>query len=290
MIKETFFLIVAVLYRFGTLRLAHHAYARLQAPAWRERRLFGGRLHVDASRSEAQQLLLLEGERVLEERNVVASLLRPGMTVVDVGANIGYYLLLFQRSTGAGGCVICVEPSAENLPELKLNIAANPVGRIELHEVAIGESEGEIGLRSGINSGVVKIAEGAHVVRVVPLDAIVGERVDVLKIDVEGYEGQVLAGATALIARDRPAIFLELHPHILPRFGHSLKGILGELAKTYPDIRLYERREQRGGAWTKFAVRYLGADGLREIHDKAEYVEHYSKDMAPHTFWAVCRT
>jgi len=288
-VKEAILRILAQFMRFGTLRLAHHAYSGLPAPAWRERRLFGGRLHVDASRSEAQQLLLLEGERFLEERDVVASLLRPGMTVVDVGANIGYYLLLFQRSTGDRGCVICVEPSVENLPELKRNIAANPVGRIQLHEVAIGEGEGEIGLRSGINSGVVDVEQGAHVVQVKPLDAVAGEHVDMLKIDVEGYEGQVLAGAAALIARDRPAIFLELHPHLVPRFGHSIDGILGELAKTYTDIRLFERREHRGGFLAKIAVRYFGANGLREIADAPAYVRHYSRDMTPHTFWAVCR-
>ena len=102
-------------------------------------------------------------------------------------------------------------------------------------------------------------------------------------------EGQVLAGAAALIARDRPAIFLELHPHLVPRFGHSIDGILGELAKTYTDIRLFERREHRGGFLAKIAVRYFGANGLREIADAPAYVRHYSRDMTPHTFWAVCR-
>ena len=279
----------ALLNRFGTLPLARRAFAGLSSPAWVSRPLFGGRMHLDLARSDAQQLLYLEGERFVEERAVLARMLRPGMTVVDVGANIGYYLLLFRQLVGSGGTVVCIEPSEENLPELKRNIAANPRLTVLLHEVALGEEDGEVGLRSGINSGVVEVAEAAHVVPVRRLDSLLQHRVDMLKIDVEGYEGQVLAGAHGLIERDRPEIFLELHPHIIGHFGFSLRGILGDLAKNYSDIRLYERREQDGSLASKMRVRYLGADGLVEIDDQEAYIERYSTNSPSHTFWAVCR-
>jgi FkbM family methyltransferase len=279
---------LAAINRFGTLRLAHRAFAGLPAPNWVSRPLFGGEMHMDLSRSEAQQLLFLEGERFVDERAVLARMLRPGMTVVDVGANIGYYLLLFQQAVGEDGTVICIEPSEENLPELHRNIAANRRGTVLLHEVALGSEEGEIGLRSGINSGVVEVEQAAHVVKIRRLDALVSERVDMLKIDVEGYEGQVLAGAGALLERDRPAIFLELHPHIIPRFGYSLRGILADLGKYYRDIRLYEKRDDHGSLAAKLAVRYLGADGLVEVADREGYVRRYTDNPDSHTFWAVC--
>ena len=58
----------------------------------------GGDLFLDLARSQTQRLLWLNGERVVGERSLLASLLRPGMFVVDVGANIGYYLLMLERS------------------------------------------------------------------------------------------------------------------------------------------------------------------------------------------------
>jgi FkbM family methyltransferase len=274
--------------RFGTLRLANRYLHKLPTPTWVVTRVFGGQMHMDLSRSTAQQLLLLEGERFVEERSVLREMLRPGMTVVDVGANIGYYLLLFQETTGQGGATILIEPSEENLPELRRNIQANQTGRVLLHEVALGAEEGEIGLHAGINSGIADASEAAHVVKIRRLDSLVTERVDLLKIDVEGYEGQVLAGAGALIERSRPKIFLELHPHIVGKFGYSLRGILGDLSKHYQDIRLYEKRESGAGLLTKFGVRYLGWNGLRRIEDTEAYLERYSKDSPPHTFWAVC--
>jgi FkbM family methyltransferase len=275
--------------RFRTLGLAHRAFAGLPSPTWVSRPLFGGQMHMDLSRSDAQQILFLEGERFVDERALLARMLRPGMTVVDVGANIGYYLLLFQQAVGDSGTVVCIEPSEENLPELRRNIAANPRGTIDLHEVALGADEGEIGIRSGINSGVVEIEAAEHVVRIRRLDTLVTERVDMLKIDVEGYEGQVLAGAGSLLERDRPAIFLELHPHIIPRFGYSLRGILDDLARFYGDIRLYEKLDDHGSLWAKLSVRYLGADGLVEIADRNAYVERFTDNSTPHTFWAVCQ-
>ena len=275
--------------RFGTLRLARRAFAGLPSPSWVSRPLFGGRMHMDLSRSDAQQMLFLEGERFIDERAVLARMLRPGMTIVDVGANIGYYLLLFQQAVGEGGTVICVEPSEENLPELRRNIAENPRGTVRLHEIALGAEEGEIGLRSGINSGVVDMQEAEHVARVRRLDAVVTERVDLLKIDVEGYEGQVLAGARDLLERDKPAIFLELHPHIIPRFGYSLRGILDDLGQIYSSVRLFEKRDDHGSLQAKVAVRYLSADGLVEVRDFEAYVQRYTDNPTPHTFWAVCQ-
>src|SRR5712691_9204706 len=83
----------ASLWRFRTLPYSQALFAEAPCPYVLERSLFGFRLLVDASRSSAQRLLYLEGERFLLERPLLASLARPGSRVVDVGANIGYYML-----------------------------------------------------------------------------------------------------------------------------------------------------------------------------------------------------
>jgi len=275
--------------RFGTLRRANHAFADAPAGATVRRRLFGSEMELDVSRSSAQQLLWLEGERFVDERFLLQRLLRRGMTVVDVGANIGYYLLLAEQVVGAGGQVICIEPSNENLPELRRNIGINGFSNVTLHAVALGDHEGQTGLQTGINSGIVEGAEGPYTVPLRRLDQVVSGRVDFLKIDVEGYEGQVLAGAESMLAAHKPLLFLELHPHIVGRFGYSTSGILADLKRHYSRVALYEKQPSAAQSiFDKIAIRYFGRDPLQRIADSAAYVAQYDRGDREHTFWAVC--
>lgn len=279
----------ASIVRFGTLRLATKAFAGIPSPTWSIRSLYGAQMHLDLSRSMAQKLLFLEGERFMDERALLQRLLRKGMTVVDVGANIGYYLLQFQKCVGSTGRVICIEPSIENLPELRRNIAANDYTNVVLHEVALGSSEGEIGLHSGVNSGVADKAGAAHIVAIRKLDTLVTERIDFLKIDVEGFEGQVLEGAEKLLATHKPILFLELHPHIVGRFGFSVRSILDGLSRHYGQITLYEKQPlDQQTLSDKIATRYLGRDPLKVVSDPATYVARFDRGDVSHTYWAVC--
>ncbi len=276
--------------RFGTLRRVERAFQDAQSPTFVRRSLFGFNLEVDVSRSTAQQLLLFEGERFIEERFLLQRLLRRGMAVVDVGANIGYYLLMFEKGVGPDGKVICIEPSGENLPELMRNIDINDFRNVILHAVALGSIDGETGLQSGINSGVVEAGEAAYRVPLRRLDHLVDEKIDFLKIDVEGYEGQVLDGASELLERHRPVLFLELHPHIVIQFGYSIARILESLRCLYSNIVMYERlRPEEQELVEKIGTRYLGVDPVRAIVDCDAYVRRYDPGDVVHTFWAVCQ-
>lgn len=275
--------------RFGALRCATRAFAGVPRGTLIRRRLFGYEIDLDVSRSSAQQLILLEGERFIDERFLLQKLLQPGMTVVDVGANIGYYLLLAVQSIGAAGRVICIEPSSENLPELRRNIEINGFANVQLHAVALGDREGETGLHTGINSGIADCESGPYRVPLRRLDQVVTERVDFLKIDVEGYEGQVLAGAEALLATHKPTLFLELHPHIVGRFGFSTSGILVDLRRHYPHITLHEKQSASTQTiFDKVAIRYFGRNPLQLIANVDDYVRRYDAGDREHTFWAVC--
>ena len=90
-----------------------------------ERRLFGHRFVCDVSRAGPQKLLYLIGERYVSEARLVKSLLTPGMKVADVGANVGYYTLMFAQVLGPAARIIAIEPSPENLLELKFNVRRN---------------------------------------------------------------------------------------------------------------------------------------------------------------------
>ncbi len=89
----------------------------------------------------------------------------------------------------------------------------------------------------------------------VALDDVLTERVDFIKIDVEGYEGQVLEGARKSLERWKPNLFLEIHPAMLAG-SHTLESILDLLSRYYDDIRFYQGLPQGD---------VLGAQGHGEV-------------------------
>jgi hypothetical protein len=111
--------------------------------------------------------------------------------------------------------------------------------------------------------------------------------VDFLKIDVEGYEGHVLCGARRLLAEQRPALFLEVHPGFLAP-PYTVDGILGLLAAAgYPEPEIYEVAPQEDWG-SKLAARYLRR-GIRPAPDRAGLLADCRGGRRAQPFWAVCR-
>lgn len=275
----------AFFWRFHTLALAGRLFDGLPGPRVLRRRLFGHELRVDVARANPQRLLYLEGERFVAERSLVRSLLRPGFRVADVGANIGYILLLFERAVGPGGSVACFEPEPENVTELRRNVEANGFANVEIFPVAVGALPGTVSLRSGLNGAVAEDGSGDLTVPMVRLDDALPGPVDFVKIDVEGYEGHVLAGAQRLLAEHRPTLFVEIHPGFLAP-PTTVDGLLATLGERYGAIRLYEIAPQ-AGLRAKLAARYLGK-GVREIRDREALLADCRAGRREEPFWAVC--
>jgi FkbM family methyltransferase len=274
------------LWRFHGLERSRRVFAGAASPCVVRRRLFGYRLYADVSRSNVQRLLYLEGERFIAERHLVRGLLAPGMRVADVGANIGYYLLLIESAIGPTGHVTCFEPEPANVGELRRNVEANGLGNVAVAAAAAGAEDGTAALRSGINGAIVDSGGADHLVPLVRLDSALGSPVDFLKIDVEGYEGHVLAGSRRILAEQRPILFLELHPAAIAA-PHSVDGILQVLAEHYPAPRLYEISPQEG-AIGKIAARYLGR-GVRRVPDPPGLLAACRAGRREQPFWALCQ-
>jgi FkbM family methyltransferase len=154
--------------------------------------------------------------------------LRPGMSVVDVGANIGFHALHAAHLVGAEGRVLAVEPDPGNAALLRLSLAlpGNPAG-VDLVEAALSDADGEIVLTDLGNSGnsgarfthpdrtrLERLVHGPRpqfrTVRALRFDAHYGDRpVDLIKVDVEGFEPKVIAGMAAAIERRRPVVLSE---------------------------------------------------------------------------------
>jgi FkbM family methyltransferase len=144
--------------------------------------------------------------------------LRPGDLFVDVGAYIGLYACAAANRAGPNGAVVAFEPDAANYAILKANQRVNGLAtRLSAENKAVGATEGATAFRSGrgSESRLTPAEIDAAKVAVVTLDAYFADRrVDILKIDVEGYEEAVLRGAHRLLtaARKPRAIFIEVHP------------------------------------------------------------------------------
>ena len=154
---------------------------------------------------------------------------KAGQCCIDVGANIGIYVLQMSRWT-RGGRVVAFEPNPRSLEVVARHVRMNGLDdTVTLVPAAAGREEGSARLfdvepGSGLsrlgaaNPAIPGVVEGAAV-RVTTIDAwcaASGVRPDWILVDVEGYEFDVLAGARDTIRQWRPNIVVELHPHLYP--------------------------------------------------------------------------
>ncbi len=154
----------------------------------------------------------------------------PGMTVVDVGANVGYYSLLAARLVGPQGRVVALEPNSENCRLLLASLRKNGLSNVELLPVAADVEQGwayystHVGSNGGLIGSEDLLALPGVVVPTFRLDDLVAGPVGLLKMDVEGAEGRVVRGATRLIERDRPVVTTELKEEMLRRVSGTSVG------------------------------------------------------------------
>ena len=145
---------------------------------------------------------------------------RPGSAVVDAGANVGYMTVLMALAAGSRGRVLSFEPHPDLFAVLRQNVAEATdraaMAQVELHNVALGDRHGFADLlltpEFASNDGTARVVSdastgpGHHTIKVpiCTLDDVLGnDRVQVLKLDVEGFETQVLAGARRALSERR---------------------------------------------------------------------------------------
>jgi FkbM family methyltransferase len=167
--------------------------------------------------------------------------LRPGDTLLDIGANIGEYSLGAARKVGPEGQVLSFEPFPETYRQLQHNLSLNPglAERVQCFSLAVGEKAAEgylIQPRPG-NRGMVRFAkeEKGEKVKIVSLDAHPPlhslPQLDGIKLDVEGYELPVLKGAEQVLRRFRPWLWIELDDANLRAQGASARELLAWLSE-----------------------------------------------------------
>lgn len=171
----------------------------------------------------AQQRIYFYGEH--DERYEIRQLrriLRRGDSCWDIGANIGFYTCFFAQRVGAGGRVVAFEPVPLTASRLAENVRLNNFANVTLVQKALGDApgrlpiyrrdqasaEGTASLRAGENAAGL----ASELVEIETIDRLAAElpRPDFIKIDVEGYQWQVLQGANGFFSGHRPMVMAEM--------------------------------------------------------------------------------
>jgi FkbM family methyltransferase len=189
-----------------------------------------GCLYLDVSESLTMLLRVLRLYEPAKHRTL-DQVLRPGMTFVDVGACKGDFTIFAAGRVGPLGRVIAVEPEPANVRALRRSIARNRAHNAEVHELALSDASGrailhriDVSAGTDASSGWHSLLAGGTGVRheleieTRTLDDLLADlgvdHVDVLKIDVEGWEVAVLNGAGRTLGQIDPIVMMDLHPDL----------------------------------------------------------------------------
>lgn len=253
---------------------------------------FGGFSFECSLRDNIAREVFFTGSYEPQETAFVQSVLRPGMSFVDVGSNWGFFALMAAHLVGPGGNVVAMEPDPRVFRKLQFNVRRNVLKQVAVFEVAVTDREGTVMLAghnaAQENCGTSRLIEnGSHAdlafqVRSCSLDSLLDDAgldcVDLLKIDVEGSEDLVLAGMDSGLSRNRyRRILLELHPLQLAERGLTVQHIMNGLnSKGYKGYALdYSPAAFRRACYNPGLP---FADFLRPL-------KQATSDQWPHTIW-----
>ena len=218
-------------------------------------------LAVPASLQSITAYVLLEQERWFEkEMDFLRHWLRPGMTVIDIGANLGVYSLPMARLVGRTGHVFAYEPGSETRALLERSRELNAAVNLDILPFALSDREREGRLVFGGSSELNALGDSGvgETVRITSLDSEDAARgwpsPDFIKIDAEGEEERILAGGRNFFARHSPLIMFEIKAGdkvneqlraLFPAIGYRLFRQLGGAPILVPDRRTATARRIR---------------------------------------------
>ena len=161
------------------------------------------------------------------EASFLRARLKPGMTLLDIGANVGYFSILGARSVGPSGTVVAIEPEPANYALLCANIWEARVGNVEAIRAAASSFSGPLPLSvSHDNCGdhrsfLERPGERVLAVPGVRVDELLeaDTRVDVIKIDIQGADHRAVLGMETVLARWKPVLLVEFWPLGIDELG-----------------------------------------------------------------------
>ena len=201
----------------------------------------GFKIYVRPPRtSSIGRSIYLKGIWERDMTKVVENKIKDGWHILDVGADIGYYSLLFALKCGSDGAVAAFEPDPEAWPYLNKNINMFKYSNIYPFNLALSNHSGKGMMKSGGRGQLYPDKKGYNnqtsTVKMVKFDTfwpkLSWEKIDLIKIDVEGAELTVLEGMEKIIKKYHPHLLIEIHPRQLKEiFNSSANEVYNFLTK-----------------------------------------------------------
>lgn len=194
-----------------------------------------GQMYVDLKDQGIGKKLALTGVHEAASSAQLIKELKPGMKVLEIGANIGYYVKLVANEIGSDGRILAFEPSRVNVDMLRKNVELSSLEDIvHIEHTAVGETSGEAELfmmDKANASSLIRRTDNSltqvdsEIVPVVSIDDYLASYeldFDWFRMDVEGYEFEIVRGMKKSIAKSKPAgCFIEVHSSLFPELGHT---------------------------------------------------------------------
>lgn len=201
----------------------------------------GNKMYVNPRDKFIAQSVLKYGVWEPDETRLFKRVIKKGMIVVDLGANVGWYTLIAAKLVGKNGKVYSFEPDPDNCALLRKNVQINGYENVIVEQKAVLDHGGIIKLfLNADNLGDHRIydchdREKWTFTEGIVLDDYFGDnhkKIDVIKMDVQGAEMAVLVGMDKIIrANDKLKMFIEFSPFLIRRSGFSPEAFLNRIAK-----------------------------------------------------------
>lgn len=230
------------------------------------------------TKEEIGKGILLSG---LYEKNYALTfckLVQPGDIVLDIGANSGQYTLLASWITGSEGFVYAFEPAPHKFNELLSNIKSNKLNNIKSFNYALSNYEGfaYLNLQKNINNDGMHYLtkntsyQNKHSIKVVThtldyvIQSIINKPIDLIKIDIEGWEEQVFQKSNLLFSQNKPpTIFFEWIPQHVSKAGLNTEGLFNFLKSLNYKIFAMDEKQKN---WFEISNSNLYGSNFIAIH------------------------
>ena len=247
--------------------------------AYLTRRIHDYKLSLDLSDKGIARQLVINGTREQQLRYVLLKEIEPGMTILDIGANIGYYPIMEAKLVGTTGFIYAIEPSPDNFQQLLNNIKLNNLdAQFKTYNIGISSSVGQerfflsthsnlhTFIRDGFNGSYTTkgVSDDYLEVEVTDLSTFLKDKknVDLIRMDVEGYEVEILEGLEEAISTSlfNGKIVFECH---FPKYDNDKHSIRKQIEMLFSNG--YKIKYMTSNDDKKSRIRELGYKSVKTI-------------------------
>ena len=265
-----------------------------------KKKVFNYHLYLDTSDKGLSRTLFLFGRREIDHYRMLQAILRPGMNILDIGANIGYYAMMESLAIGPSGRVTAIEPMLPNIEMLKRNVELNNANNIDVIHGAVSESTGTGEMYMSTHSNLHTFHRDGSAFNYlestptkVPTMTLrdagerSGNRADLIRMDVEGHEVEILGQLVKLVREDvmSPMVIFETH---LSRYTpeNDFTPVLNGLFELGYTVSSAASSSKSGTA----IVQALGYGGLKPFYSDFGERSIFSNISNEHAIDLICNT